>query len=285
MDGSDKLQIQRLWTVDQVNASSHSIPTNHDIRKWPHLQDIELLSIDGSKVELIIGCNVPEAFWVLEEKRGNKGDPYAISSPLGWTLMGPMDRLEGENSHHCVNFTRIVNAEKEDVLVQQLERFWKTDNAGLIPDCKVSMSIEDKRALAVMESSAKLVDGHYQLALPWRERVPNLPDNRILAERRLKLLKKRFLQDAELFGRYKATIGDYISKGHAKRVPEDELAVDVKPLWYLPHHPVFHPNKPEKTRVVFDCAARFREVSLNDQLLSGPDLTSSVVGVLTRFRQ
>ena len=158
------------------------------------MQDINLPSIDETKVELIIGCNVPEAFWVLEERRGNKGDPNAISSPLGWMLIGPMDRMECNNGHYCVNFTRIVNVEKEGhFLMQQLERFWKTDNAGLIPDCKVSMSIEDKRALAVMESSAKLVDGHYQLALPWREPAPKLPNNRIMAERRLQLLKKRFL--------------------------------------------------------------------------------------------
>ena len=41
LDGLDKLEIQRLWTVYQVNASSQSIPTNHDIRKWPYLQDID----------------------------------------------------------------------------------------------------------------------------------------------------------------------------------------------------------------------------------------------------
>ena len=166
IDGSDKLEIPRLGTVEKVNASSHSIPTEQDITKWPHLQDITLPSIHETKIDLIIGCNVPEAFWVLEERRGDKGDPYAIRSPLGWTLIGPMDRLESKNSHYCVNFTRIVSIEIEkDVLMQQLERFWQSENAGLIPDCKVSMSIEDKRALAVMESSAKLVDGHHQVAL------------------------------------------------------------------------------------------------------------------------
>ena len=41
LDGLHKLEIQRLWTVYQVNASSQSIPTNHDIRKWPYLQDID----------------------------------------------------------------------------------------------------------------------------------------------------------------------------------------------------------------------------------------------------
>lgn len=115
--------------------------------------------------------------------------------------------------------------------------------------------------------------------------MPNIPNNRIMAERRLKLLKKRFLQNAELFAKHKATIGDYIIKGHSKRVPENELVVEDKPLWYLPHHPVFSPNKPGKMRVVFDCTAKFRGTSLNDQLLSGPDLTNSIMGVLTRFHQ
>lgn len=69
------------------------------------------------------------------------------------------------------------------------------------------------------------------------------------------------------------------------RVPTNELRPVDRPLWYLPHHPVMHPLKPEKVRVVFDCAAQFAQTSLNQQLLQSPDLTNRIVGVLSCFRQ
>ena len=68
-------------------------------------------------------------------------------------------------------------------------------------------------------------------------------------------------------------------------MPESLLDRSDGMVWYLPHHPIFHPDKPDKTRVVFDCAAKFRKVSLNDKLLQGPDFTNTLVGVMTRFRQ
>lgn len=36
---------------------------------------------------------------------------------------------------------------------------------------------------------------------------------------------------------------------------------------------------------VFHCAASFQGMPLNSELLQGPDMTSSFIGVLTRFRQ
>ena len=55
--------------------------------------------------------------------------------------------------------------------------------------------------------------------------------------------------------------------------------------WYIPHHGIYHPHKPGKIRIVFDCSARYQGKSLNDLLLSGPDLTNNLFGVLLRFRQ
>ena len=40
-----------------------------------------------------------------------------------------------------------------------------------------------------------------------------------------------------------------------------------------------------KTRIVFDCAAMKKGVSLNDRVLQGPDMTNSLLGVMLPFRQ
>ena len=76
-----------------------------------------------------------------------------------------------------------------------------------------------------------------------------------------------------------------IDKGHAEAVPQDQAEPIKGKVWYIPHHGVYHPKKPDKLRVVFDCSAQYQSKSLNHDLLKGPDLTNSLVGVLWRFRQ
>ena len=56
------------------------------------------------------------------------------------------------------------------------------------------------------------------------------------------------------------------------------------PQWYLPHHPVINPNKPEKIRRVCNAASRFCQVSLNEVLVPGPDFLSNLIGIFLRFR-
>ena len=75
-----------------------------------------------------------------------------------------------------------------------------------------------------------------------------------------------------------------LMKGYAKKALAASTAVQGK-LWYLPHHPVFHPAKPNNVCVVFDCWPKYHGSSLNDQLLQGLDLANSLSGVLMQFHQ
>ena len=246
-------------------------------RNGPHLKDIEILEIDA-EVSLLIGSDVPQALEPLEIRRGQRGEPYATRTALGWVVNGPIGRTG--SAPHSASF---INADVQ--LNAQFEKFCNMEFNDSAFSSKTSMSQEDRRALDVMNESIKLEEGHYEMALPWRQHPPELPNNKSLAEHRLKLLKRRLTKDPLLHGKYTEFVADLLRKGYAKRVHTTQLEQLSTPVWYLPHHPVFHPQKPDKVRVVFDCSAKYRGTSLNDQLLQGPDLTNTLVGVLTRFRE
>ena len=71
---------------------------------WSHLQDITLPTIDTETcdVQLLIGSDVPEVFWNLEERREGRKDPYAVKSVLGWTVIGPLQK-KGEEKRNNDN--------------------------------------------------------------------------------------------------------------------------------------------------------------------------------------
>ena len=162
--------------------------------------------------------------------------------------------------------SRITNRiQSHAVLDQQFARFCEMEFNDSQFNIEKGLSEDDKRALAIMEESAEFRDGHYEIALPWKVFPPHLPNNKIVAERRLGLLKKRLVRDPELHWKYSIFMDDLFVKGHTQKVPEDQR--DGLPAWYLPHHPVTHPPKTDKVRLVFDCAAKFQNVSLNQQIL------------------
>ena len=112
-----------------------------------------------------------------------------------------------------------------------------------------------------------------------------LPNNRPLAERRLANLERSLDKKSERAKAYYDTIESYIAKDYARKLSPTEIATkEPKNTWYLPHHAVTNPNKPGKIRVVFDAAAPYKGTSLNDQLVTDPDLLNSLVGVIMRFR-
>lgn len=79
------------------------------------------------------------------------------------------------------------------------------------------------------------------------------------------------------------TYQKYISKGYAYKLTTEEAAKESSHTWYLPHHPVMNPSKPGKLCIVFDAAAEYEGTFLNKELLQGPNMTNSLVGVLWPF--
>ncbi|XP_060583463.1 uncharacterized protein LOC132739706 isoform X2 [Ruditapes philippinarum] len=277
IDGNESITVRKVWSVKSLPISTRSAAKYADIRNLPYLSGINIPDIDTNDVMMLIGTDSPVAHIPLEVKFGNSDEPYAIRTRLGWAIRGPVPTMKESNDIN-INFF-----ESRDMLLQQqIERLWTTDfnDKSQVKSC---MSVEDKNAMKSMESTLTREDGHYKLGLPWRDRNSSFVNNIPLAQARLQQLKRKLSNDNNLHDMYRTTVNDYIANGYASEV--DHIVPETKRVWYLPHHPVINVNKPGKLCVVFDCAAKYKGMSLNSQLLQGPDLMNSLVGVLIKFRQ
>ncbi|KAI2646032.1 Retrotransposon-derived protein PEG10 [Labeo rohita] len=122
---------------------------------------------------------------------------------------------------------------------------------------------------------------HVEMPLPFRD-CSQLPNNKQLAIVRLKHLKRKFEKNPQYREDYIRFMDSVFRDGDAE---EAEATSKEGNTWYIPHHGVCHPRKPEKIRVVFDYSAKFEGTSLNNHLLTGPDLMNALTGVLCRFRE
>ena len=74
----------------------------------------------------------------------------------------------------------------------------------------------------------------------------------------------------------------YLHSLHMKSVSAEEMGMHQ---WFLPHHAVFKQSNPSKCRVVFDCVAQYKAISLKNAKLYGPNSLNNLSGVLIRFRK
>ncbi|KAJ8044947.1 hypothetical protein HOLleu_07852 [Holothuria leucospilota] len=67
---------------------------------------------------------------------------------------------------------------EDDLLSQQVAKFWETDFGDSVLSEQRGESQEDRRARGIMEDSIRIVEGHYELTLPWRYSKPSVQNNR-----------------------------------------------------------------------------------------------------------
>ncbi|XP_077970821.1 uncharacterized protein LOC144425211 [Styela clava] len=250
LDGRESVDLSHVLTVDRLPVKANE--AQFDVQSYAHLKGLKIPTLPCKDVMLMIGVNVPKVFWTMDERRGKHDEPSAKKSILGWSLVGPALSHERNSDVHI----HCVQVQEEDLLSQQIKCLWESDFKDVSLSPIPSMSKEDKYALQLMEDSVEIVDGHYQLPLPWKPGCPDLPDNRSVAMKRLKYIERKLKSDPVLKKKYCDTMEKYISLGFAKRIPNEYKVGNKGAVWYLPHHPVVSEQKPGKVRVVFDAASR-----------------------------
>ena len=115
--------------------------------------------------------------------------------------------------------------------------------------------------------------------------VTPLEESRSLAVKRFKALE-RSLRAKSHFNEFTVIMQEYLKMDHTEPVPASELKRPCNEVYYLPMHMVRKESSTtSKVCVAFDASVKsLSGTSLNDQLLVGPMVHSSLVDVLLRFR-
>ncbi|XP_069979453.1 uncharacterized protein [Penaeus vannamei] len=275
--GGNNITVNEVYITDKLSITTDSmIPVNWT-KKWLHLNDVDLQRLpgDNQEVELIIGLNSILNRHILDQRHGTDDEPSAYLTRFGWVVFGPTGPRNPLTApvYHISPTQDLGECLREHFNAD----FWEKEVHSQREDSLVDKLFSDKISQSIHEESGK-----YVVKLPFRDSSP-LPNNREMAVRRMKSLKRKLESDKTFKETYITQMEKNISKQYAEIVPPSGLERNDGRIWYMPHHAVRHPTK-LKVRVVYDLKAKFNGTSLNDHLLQGPDLTNPLIGVLMRFR-
>ena len=158
LQGRNVVELSNVFSRAKLPVTVDDIPVQSDVERWFYLKDINLPCIDAD-IELLIGSDAPKLVEPHEVQRSGDGGPYAVRTLLGWTINGPL----GRPSKSVRTTNRI---QSHAVLDQQFTRFCEMEFNDSQFSIEKGLSQDDERALAIMEESAELRGGHYEIALP-----------------------------------------------------------------------------------------------------------------------
>ena len=284
MAGKKLMDLPPSYTLQKIPVDRQDIATAMDLEHWPKLQEIVPPEKDAD-IGVLIGANCPQALTPLEVRAGEDGCPFAIRTSLGWVVYGPRFRSQVADRSARVNRIKARSPVNDELdLHSKFVALYNQDFEHDLSSTDVGFSVEDRAWTKIVEGGIRHLDGRYQIPLPLKSEII-LPDNRLQAEKRAEQLKRKMLKSQKYLQDYKTFVNELIEKNYAERVKNEHIDAAEGRTWYIPHHGVYHPMKPEKIRVVYDCSATYQGISLNSRLLQGPNLTSSLLGVLLRFRE
>ena len=257
-----QIPLQATYTREAILVNRTHIPIPEMTPGWPHLSHIatQLMPLQNVDAGIFIGYDCPQALIPREVITPPGHRPFAKRTDLGWGIVGMVDpSQEEENTDeighsykmiacdvkdsqchraqiHFVHRTTVKESFLPSDVLQRLETDFHEGDG-------VAMSYEDNLFLEKLAGGIhRRKDGHYEMPLPLKPNT-QLPNNRLLALKRLQHLKKRLQNDEQLHSDYKTFMSNMISKGYAEKVPPEEIYTKEGNVWYIPHHGIYNPQK------------------------------------------
>ena len=274
----EKIEVAAI-VVPRVTCDLPLHPVTPD-SSWDHLTGITLADPDfgrPGKVDLLLGVEVFADVMLHGRRHGPPGSPIAFETRFGWVLAGTVG--DCISAHH-VAVHHVCTLTGDDIL----KKFWELEEK---PTSSQVLSPEERSVVQhFQDHHTRSTTGRFIVSLPRKPGVKSLGESRSAAVRRFFALECS-LNAKGLFKDFDAVMREYLELEHAEVVPNQDLHKPPEEVFYLPVHLVRKESSTTtKLRAVFDASAKSAtSVSLNDQLLVGPTVHSSLVDVLLRFRR
>ena len=85
---SREIAVRNAWAVKDLAIPLKHVLVRKRMGQLPHLRQVPFPEVVRSKVSVLIGTNVQDAFIPLEVRKGDPNGPFPIRSCLGWSILG-----------------------------------------------------------------------------------------------------------------------------------------------------------------------------------------------------
>ncbi|XP_072395256.1 uncharacterized protein [Diabrotica undecimpunctata] len=268
-----------------INRSKFNIPSTVTLADPTY-------SVPGN-IDLLLASDIYSELLSDGLIRLGKGLPVLQNTHLGYIMFGSLPpyalhkgiyRSQLSPTHSNVSLF-VQSTSEEDKLDNIIRQFFEVEE--VTPSVKISSS-EDLAEQIFTETTQILPSGRFQVRLPLISETAHkmLGNSYNMARKRFISLENKLLKHENVYSQYKAFINEYVSLGHAKKVPLSLTNVHLENKYFLPHHSVIKEESlTTKLRVVFDGSMKSSSgYSLNDILLKGKTLQPELFDILLRFR-
>ena len=239
-----------------------------------NLPDIENSMKD---LKVILGQAAYHLIWPLDDKSGEKSQPWAVKTALGWTVSGALPKNETSRLSVSCNLSNLhINYQskwrnggiwRHILLFAMLQENWQKKNKRFLFWKRrqntmanvMKFDFYGQKRSQVCQTNTFL---HSSSSFRWKNGLRMMFNWKLLNRETIEKDLKSY----------------FVRRFDDKEASETENAMQ----WYLPNHPVKHPHQQGKIRRVCNNASKFKGISLNDKLLSGPDLLRNLYGIVFR---
>lgn len=162
---SKKFLMSDVRTVKQLMLPQQTMDMNELSQIYPHLRDLPIESYQDARPRILIGMKHAKLSLGLKNREGKMGQPIAVKTRLGWTVCGGWGPQNDANLHHYTFHVCSCSTKADGDLHQALKDYFSLDSLGVASSQKTLLSVENERALSLLQSFTHRKNDRYESGL------------------------------------------------------------------------------------------------------------------------